>query len=80
MNKHFPALSFAMTRRNLDEVLVDHELESIGDSHANFVYSLVISNRSGKPLSTKAKGSVLAEALRNAQRIFAVVNVETQPS
>ena len=64
MNKHFPMLSFAWTRRNLDEVLVDHELASLGDSYVNFVCSLAISNRKGNPLGTKVKGSVLAEALR----------------
>ena len=64
MNKHFPAFSFVWTRRTLDEVLVDHELASLGDSYVNFVYSLAISNRKGNPLGTKVKGSVLAEALR----------------
>ena len=64
MNKHFPALSFAWSRGNLDEVLVDHELASLGDSYVNFVYSLAISNRRGNPFGTKVKGSVLAEALR----------------
>jgi hypothetical protein len=37
---------------------------SLGDSNANFVYSLAISNRKGSLLGTKVKGSVLAEALR----------------
>lgn len=66
MTKHCPALSFAWTRRNLNEVLIDHELASLGDSYVNFVYSLAISNRKGSPLGTKVKGSVLAEALRKA--------------
>ena len=64
MNKHFPALSFVWTRRTLDQVLVDHELASLGDSYVNFVCSLAISNRRGNPFGTKVKGSVLAEALR----------------
>jgi len=66
LTKHCPALSFAWTRRNLNEVLIDHELASLGDSYVNFVYSLAISNRKGSPLGTKVKGSVLAEALRKA--------------
>ena len=66
MTKHCPALSFAWTRRNLNEVLIDHELASLGDAYVNFVYSLAISNRRGSPLGTKVKGSVLAEALRKA--------------
>ena len=60
------ALCFAWTRRNLNEVLIDHALASLGDSYVNFVYSLAISNRRGSPLGTKVKGSVLAEALRKA--------------
>jgi len=64
--KHCPRLSFAWTRRNLNEVLIDHELASLGDSYVNFVYSLAISNRKGSPFGTKVKGSVLAEALRKA--------------
>jgi len=60
------ALCFAWTRRNLNEVLIDHALASLGDSYVNFIYSLAISNRKGSPLGTKVKGSVLAEALRKA--------------
>jgi hypothetical protein len=66
LNKHCPRLSFAWTRRNLGEVLVDHELASLGDSYVNFVYSLAMSNKRGNPLGTKVKGSVLAEALRRS--------------
>jgi len=64
LNKHFPTFSFVWTRRTLDQVLVDHELASLGDSYVNFIYSLAISNRRGNPFGTKVKGSVLAEALR----------------
>jgi hypothetical protein len=64
LNKHFRAVSFAWTRRNLGEVLVDQELASLGDSYVNFVYSLAISNRRGNPVGTRVRGSVLAEALR----------------
>ena len=60
------ACCFAWARRNLNEVLIDHALASLGDSYVNFVYSLAISNRKGSPLGTKVKGSVLAEALRKA--------------
>jgi len=60
------ALCFAWTRRNLNEVLIDHALASLGDSYVNFIFSLVISNRKGAPLGTKVKGSILAEALRKA--------------
>ena len=66
MTKGCRALCFAWTRRNLNEVLIDHALASLGDSYVNFIYSLAISNRKGSPLGTKVKGSVLAEALRKA--------------
>jgi hypothetical protein len=54
------------TRRSLKEVLTDHSLASLGDSYANFVYSLALSNRKREPEGTKVKGSILAEALRRA--------------
>ncbi len=66
MTKGCRALCFAWPRRNLNEVLIDHALASLGDSYVNFVYSLAISNRKGSLLGTKVKGSVLAEALRKA--------------
>ena len=46
--------------------MADHDLASLGDSYVNFVDSLVVSDRAGKPAGTKVKGSVLAEALRRA--------------
>jgi hypothetical protein len=47
-------------------VLKDHDLASIGDTYINFVYSLALSNKRGKPSGAKVKGSVLAEALKKA--------------
>jgi len=44
--------------------MTDHNLASLGDTYINFVYSLAISNRTGKPSGTKVKGTVLAEALK----------------
>lgn len=44
----------------------DHDLASFGDSYLNFVYSIATSNRKGRPEGRKAKGSMLAEALRRA--------------
>jgi hypothetical protein len=66
LKKGCKALCFAWTRRNLNEVLIDHALASLGDSYVNFIYSLAISNRKGSPLGKKVKGSILAEALRKA--------------
>jgi len=66
LTKSCRTLCLAWTRRNLNEVLIDHALASLGDSYVNFVYSLAISIKRGSPLGTKVKGSVLAEALRKA--------------
>jgi hypothetical protein len=58
--------SFIRKHNALDEVLVDHDLASLGDTYVNFVYSLALSNRRGRPSGAKVKGSVLAEAVRRA--------------
>jgi hypothetical protein len=47
-------------------VLTDHDLASLGDALVNFIYSLALSNKKGKPIGKKAKGTFLAEALRRA--------------
>lgn len=46
---------------------MDHELASLGDSYINFVYSLTLSAKTGKPSGAKVKGDVLAEAVRTAK-------------
>jgi hypothetical protein len=67
MNKRKRAITFAKPYKNLTEVLIDHDLASLGDTYINFAYSLALSNRKRKPLGTKVKGSVLAEALKKAK-------------
>lgn len=57
---------FTWVRKSLNEVLIDHNLASLGDSYVNLVYSLARSVRAGRPLGAKVKGSLLAEALRRA--------------
>jgi hypothetical protein len=47
-------------------VLADRDLASLGDAYINFAYSLALSNKTGRPQGVKVKGSVLAQALRNA--------------
>ncbi|MEM3725377.1 MAG: ribonuclease III family protein [Candidatus Bathyarchaeia archaeon] len=54
------------TYKSLAEVLTDHELASFGDAYTNFVYSLALSKKRGKPRGVKVKGSVLAQAFRKA--------------
>lgn len=66
MKKRGKAFSFIKTHRNLAEVLTDHKLASLGDTYINFVYSLALSNRRGKPSGAKVKGGVLAEAVKKA--------------
>jgi hypothetical protein len=61
--KRFP---FTPTYKSLTEVMIDHELAALGDAYANFVHSLALSNRKGKPAGAKAKGTTLAQALRKA--------------
>jgi len=57
---------FPWRRKSLREVLIDHDLASLGDSYANLIFSLAISNRKGQPVGIKVKGSILASALRKA--------------
>lgn len=66
MKKRGKTFSFIKTHRNLAEVLIDHKLASLGDTYINFVYSLALSNRRGKPSGAKVKGGVLAEAVKKA--------------
>lgn len=63
-----PKHTYTFTKRynNLTQILTDHDLASLGDAYINFVYSLALSNRVGKPSGAKVKGSVLAGALRKA--------------
>ena len=51
---------------SLAEVLADGDLASLGDAYINFAYLLAFSNKTGKPLGVRAKGNVLAQALRDA--------------
>jgi hypothetical protein len=52
--------------RDLTEVLSDRRLASLGDAYINFVYSIALSNQTGKPSGAKVRGTFLAEALRRA--------------
>lgn len=54
------------THKNLTEVLTDHKLASLGDAYVNFVYSLALSKRSGKPRGEKVKEEALAQAIKKA--------------
>jgi len=45
---------------------LEQDLSSIGDSLANFIYSLALSNAYGKPVGKKLSNRVLAQALKEA--------------
>lgn len=66
MKTSHKGFSFIKTHRNLTEVLMDHKLASLGDAYINFVYSLALSNRKGKPTGSKVKGHALAEAIKKS--------------
>jgi hypothetical protein len=66
LTKNSKRFSFLTTHDSLTAVLTDHMLASLGDAFINLVCSLALSNRQGKPLGTKIKGSLLAEGLRRA--------------
>lgn len=51
---------------SLREVMVDHGLAALGDAYVNFLYSLYLSRRNGRPLGSKVSGSTLAKALKRA--------------
>jgi hypothetical protein len=51
------------TRR---KVMGDKQLASLGDAFVNFVYSLALTNNSGKPQGVKVSDRILAEAFRRS--------------
>jgi len=59
-------ISYAKNYGNLTEILTDHQLASLGDTYANFAYSLALSKKRREIQGTKVKGTVLAEALKKA--------------
>jgi hypothetical protein len=59
-------IQYAKTYGNLTEILTDHQLASIGDTYANFAYSLALSKKRRELQGIKVKGTVLAEALKKA--------------
>ena len=60
------AKRFLRNYDSLSQVLTDKPLAALGDAYVNFVYSLALSKRTGKPSGKKVKGAPLAEAVRKA--------------
>jgi len=52
--------------KNLQEILANHKLATLGDAYINFLYSLAISRKSGEPAGAKVDSRLLAEALKKA--------------
>ena len=61
-----PSLRFVETYQNLSQILEDRQLASLGDVFVNLICSLVMSNRKGRPVGAKVKGSILAEAVKRS--------------
>lgn len=60
------AKPFLKEYNSLTEILTDKALAALGDAYVNFVYSLAMSKRIGKPYGKKVKGTPLAESIRKA--------------
>jgi len=48
---------------SLEELLLDKDLASLGDSYVNFVYSLAMSQKHRRPVGAKVDNQTLAEAV-----------------
>jgi len=57
---------FIPKHRSLREILADDDLAALGDAFVNFVYSLALSLKEGKPIGRKLSNMTLASALRKA--------------
>jgi len=51
---------------SLQGIMLDKDLAKLGDAYVNFLYSLALSQRLGKPLGAKVDNQTLAGALKNA--------------
>ena len=48
---------------SIEEILLDKDLASLGDSYVNFVYSLAMSKKCGRPTGAKVNNRILATAV-----------------
>jgi hypothetical protein len=63
MPKRRKLFEFAPDHKGLHEILSDHELATLGDAYVNFLYSLYLSIKAGKPTGVKADNRTLSKAL-----------------
>ena len=59
-------LSFVPKYQSLAEIMADNNLAALGDAFVNFIYSLALSVREGKPIGKKLSNLILASALRRS--------------
>ena len=59
-------VTFIQQYESLSEVLMDQKLAKLGDAYVNFLYSLVLSKKTGEPTGIKVKGRLLADAFKKA--------------
>ena len=59
-------LNFIPHYSNIRDILLDHELASLGDAFVNLIYSLALSKQHRRPLGKKADSSTLSSALKRA--------------
>ncbi len=60
------AFAFLPKHKSLTAILADQNLAALGDAYVNFLYSLILSKKMGKPVGEKVNSTVLASALRMA--------------
>jgi hypothetical protein len=63
MSKPRKLFEFTPDYKALHEILSDHELATLGDAYVNFLYSLYLSIKVGKPTGEKADNRTLSKAL-----------------
>lgn len=62
MSNSMPRL-FPLQYKNLQEILADRELAALGDAYVNFIYSLALSKKGGRPVGAKVDSRILANAV-----------------
>jgi hypothetical protein len=60
MNNSTPTLR---SYNSVEELLLDKDLAGLGDSYVNFVYSLAMSQKCGRPTGAKVNNRILAKAV-----------------
>jgi len=58
--------SIVPKHRGLSGILMDKDLAALGDAFVNFVYSLALSFKKGKPMGKKLSNITLASAFKKA--------------